>query len=189
MLYIPRSKTDQEGQGSWAWLSAETMRRVQAWLQYSGIESGPLFRRVGIDRRRARDAVPPQPYHLMGGNTRHWRERLRGSPAIEAQVTYTIGETPLTRQGVCGIYRRIALASVDAGLVELPTGKLDAAIAALSTHSLRVGLTQDLFAAGEDGAGIALALRWSSPATALRYGRKLAVRSNSASRVLAGVRR
>lgn len=189
LLYIPRSKTDQEGQGSWAWLSAETMRRVQAWLQYSGIESGPLFRRVGIDRRRAREAVAPRPYHLMAGNTRHWRERLRGSPAIEAQVTYTIGETPLTRQGVCGIYRRIALKSVEAGFVELPTGKLDAAIAALSTHSLRVGLTQDLFAAGEDGAGIALTLRWSSPATALRYGRKLAVRSNSASRVLASVRR
>lgn len=63
------------------------------------------------------------------------------------------------------------------------------AIAALSTHSLRVELTQDLFAAGEDGAGIALTLRWSSPATALRYRRKLAVRSNAASRVLSKVRR
>ncbi len=188
LLSIPRSKTDQEGSGSWAWLSPETMRRVQAWLVQSGIEDGPLFRRVGIDRRRARVAVPPQAYHSIPGNTRHWQERLRGSPAVQAQVTYTIGETPLTRQGVCAIYRRVALAAVDAGLVEISGPKFFDAIAELSTHSLRVGLTQDLFAAGEDGAGIALTLRWSSPATALRYGRKLSVRSNSASRVLSKVR-
>lgn len=188
LLAIPRSKTDQEGQGSWAWLSPETMRRVLAWLVQSGIEDGPLFRRVGIDRRRARPAVPPQPYHSIPGNTRHWQERLRGKPAVQAMVTYTIGETPLTRQGVCGIYRRIALAAADAGLVEISGAKLYDAIAALSTHSLRVGLTQDLFAAGEDGAGIALTLRWSSPATALRYGRRLAVRSNAASRVLGKIR-
>src|SRR3546814_28707 len=50
------------------------------------------------------------------------------------------------------------------GLVSLPASELTAAVQALSTHSLRVGLTQDLFAAGEDGAGIAQALRWSSPA-------------------------
>ena len=188
LLAIPRSKTDQEGQGSWAWLSSDTMRRVQAWLIQSGIEDGPLFRRVGVDRRRARAAVPPQPYHTIPGNTRHWHERLRGAPAIQAQVTYTIGETPLTRQGVCAIYRRVALAAADAGLVEISEAKVFEALAALSTHSLRVGLTQDLFAAGEDGAGIALTLRWSSPATALRYGRKLAVRSNAASRVLGRVR-
>ena len=188
LLAIPRSKTDQEGQGSWAWLSAETMRRVQAWLVQSGIEHGPLFRRVGIDRRRARAAVPPQAYHSIPGNTRHWQERLRGTPAVQAMVTYTIGETALTRQGVCAIYRRLALAAADAGLVDMSGAKLFEAIAALSTHSLRVGLTQDLFAAGEDGAGIALTLRWSSPATALRYGRKLAVRSNAASRVLSRIR-
>jgi integrase len=189
LLAIPRSKTDQEGEGGWAWLSPETVRRVQAWLVQSGLETGPLFRRVGIDRRRARAAVPPQPYRTIPGNTRHWRERLRGAPAIQAQVTYTIGETPLTRQGVCAIYRRVALGAADAGLVALSGVQLEDAIAALSTHSLRVGLTQDLFAAGEDGAGIALTLRWSSPATALRYGRKLAVTNNAASRVLGSVRR
>lgn len=163
LLFLPRSKTDQEGEGSWAWLSPETMRRIGAWLSYSGIETGPLFRRVGVDRRRARAMV-------------------------QAQVAYTIGDSPLTRQGVCGIYRRIALAAADAGLVQISATKLGETIAALSTHSLRVGLTQDLFAAGEDGAGIALTLRWSSPTTALRYGRNLAVRSNSASRVLSKVR-
>ena len=76
-----------------------------------------------------------------------------------------------------------------AQLLEAPERPLLDAVQALSTHSLRVGLTQDLFAAGEDGTGIAQALRWSSPTTALRYGRKLAVRSNVAARVLSRVRR
>src|SRR3546814_20466346 len=66
---------------------------------------------------------------------------------------------------------------------------LDHAIDALSTHSLRVGLTQDLFANGEDAGPIAQALRWTSPATALRYGRKLAPSSNAAARMLKGVRK
>jgi len=166
-LFIPFSKTDQDGEGAWAWLSAETMRRVHAWEEASDIKEGPLFRRVGVDRRRAHQAEPE---------------------TALARTTYSVGTASLTRQGVNGIYRRIALAAYDKGLVTLPAGKLHDAIQALSTHSLRVGLTQDLFAAGEDGVGIAQALRWSSPATALRYGRKLAVRSNVAARVLSRVR-
>lgn len=188
LLSLPRSKTDQEGAGAWAWLSPETMRRLQAWLIFSGIEHGPLFRWVGVDRRRARSAIPPQPSHEIPGNTRHWQQRLEGQPAVQAQVTYTIGAKPLTRQGVCAIYRRLALAAADAGWVDLTGPKLAEAIAALSTHSLRVGLAQDLFAAGEDGAGIALALRWSSPGTAMRYGRRLAVSRNAVSRVVGAVR-
>jgi integrase len=188
LLFIPRSKTDQAAEGSWAWVSPDSIRRIQAWLVQSGIEDGPLFRRVGVDRRRARAAVPPQPYDAIPGHTRHWRERLRGATAIAAQVTYTIGDRQLTRQGVCAIYRRIALAAADAGLINIVGEKLENAIAAMSTHSLRVGLTQDLLAAGEDGSGIALALRWASPTTALRYGRKLAVRHNATSRVLGKVR-
>lgn len=167
-LFIPFSKTDQDQEGAWAWLSAETMRRVAAWLEASGIKEGPLFRRVGVDRRRARKTEPE---------------------TALARTTYSIGTEPLTRQGVNGIYRRVALTAWDKGLVVMPAGELQEAIKALSTHSLRVGLTQDLFAAGEDGTGIAQALRWSSPATALRYGRKLAVRNNVAARVLSRARR
>lgn len=166
-LFIPSSKTDQEKVGAWAWLSPETMRRVGAWLQASGIHDGPIFRRVGVDRRRVRSV---------------------DEPTQMARTTYTIGTASLTRQGVNGIYRRVALSAYDKGLVTLPISKVTDALKALSTHSLRVGLTQDLFAAGEDGLGIAQALRWSSPTTALRYGRKLAVRSNVAARVLSRVR-
>src|SRR3546814_4220177 len=109
-----------------------------SWLEASGIEEGPLFRRVGVDRRRV---------------------RASDSETALARTTYSIGTAPLTRQGVNGIYRRVALAAFELGLVSLPASELTAAVQALSTHSLRVGLTQDLFAAGEDGAGIAQALR------------------------------
>lgn len=177
LLHLPRSKTDQEGLGAWAWLSADTMRRIALWRSESGIGDGVLFRRVGIDRRRQRAKEIADA---------RWGESDEGGAAL--LVTYTIGDAPLTRQGVTGIYRRIALAAAAEGLIDIPPGELDAAIAALSTHSLRVGLTQDLFAAGEDGAGIALTLRWSSPSTALRYGRQLQVQSGVAARVLSRVR-
>ena len=45
------------------------------------------------------------------------------------------------------------------------------------------------FANGEDAGPIAQALRWTSTATALRYGRKLAPSSNAAARMLKGVRK
>ena len=95
----------------------------------------------------------------------------------------------LTRQGVNLIYRAMARRAADLGLVDLFGAELDAAVAALSTHSLRVGLAQDLFAAGEDVGPIAQALRWQSTTTALRYARKLAPKVNAAARVLAKVRK
>lgn len=177
LLYLPKSKTDQEQLGAWAWLSADTMRRVHAWRSAAGISDGVLFRRVGIDRRRQRSK------QLADAR---WGEADAEGAAL--LVTYTVGTAPLTRQGVTGIYRRIALAAATAGLVDIKAGELNAAIAGLSTHSLRVGLTQDLFAAGEDGTGIALTLRWSSPTTALRYGRELQVKSGATARVLSRVR-
>jgi integrase len=180
LLHLPRSKTDQEGLGAWAWLSVDTMRRVAAWRADSGIDEGILFRRVGVDRRRQRAKE--------AANARWGESSEEDAQEAELLVTFTVGSAALTRQGVTGIYRRIALAAARDGLVDIPEGDLDAAIAALSTHSLRVGLTQDLFAAGEDGAGIALTLRWSSPSTALRYGRQLQVQSGVAARVLSRVR-
>jgi len=177
LLHLPRSKTDQEGVGAWAWLSADTVRRVALWRTEAKISEGVVFRRVGVDRRRQRSK------ELADAR---WGDEDAEAAAV--LVTYTVGGSPLTRQGVTGIYRRVALAAAAAGLVELAPSELDAAVAALSTHSLRVGLTQDLFAAGEDGSGIALTLRWSSPSTALRYGRQLQVQSGVAARVLSRVR-
>ncbi|MCY3930943.1 MAG: tyrosine-type recombinase/integrase [Acidobacteria bacterium] len=46
VLALPRSKTDQEGEGSSLYVCRETMQAVAAWLRVSGIEDGPLFRPV-----------------------------------------------------------------------------------------------------------------------------------------------
>jgi hypothetical protein len=139
LLFIPSSKTDQEGQGAWGWLSPDTMRRVGAWLVASAITEGPVFRRVGVDRRRLRAAVAPMAYEAIPGHTRHWQEKLRGKKAEPARTVYTVGTASLTRQGVNGIYRRVALSAFDQGLVEMPIGKVEEAARALSSHSLRVG--------------------------------------------------
>ena len=56
--------------------------------------------------------------------------------------------------------------------------------ASLTAHSTRVGLTQDLFASGQDLAGIMQALRWKSPAQPARYAQALAVESNAAAKVV-----
>ena len=162
-LEIAHSKTDQLGEGATAWLSPDTMGCLSAWLLASGIIEGPVFRRINVlSSKRDGDGQQIQ---------RHF-----------------IGETALTRQGVVAILRRLVYAAIDLGLVQLEPGMEGETVRSLSAHSFRVGLTQDLFAAGEDGAGIALALRWSSPTTALRYARELAVGSNAAARVLGKLR-
>jgi integrase len=162
-LTIAHSKTDQEGQGALAWLSPDTVSMVSAWLLTSGITEGPVFRRINLLSKP------------VGGKG----QRI---------VRHFIGSKALTRQGVVAILRRRVFEAIDLGHVELEPGMEAETVAALSGHSFRVGLTQDLFAAGEDGSGIALALRWSSPATALRYARELAVGNNAAARVLGKIR-
>jgi hypothetical protein len=84
------------------------------------------------------------------------------------------------------IIKRTARRAADEHLVNLFGADLDTAIAALSTHSLQVRLTQDR--QRRDAGPIAQALRWTSTATALRYGRKLAPSSNAAARMLREVR-
>ncbi|UMA67287.1 tyrosine-type recombinase/integrase (plasmid) [Roseivivax marinus] len=47
-LYIAKSKTDQEGAGSWRYLAPDTMARVAAWVQAAGHSEGePLFLSLG----------------------------------------------------------------------------------------------------------------------------------------------
>jgi len=139
------------------------MGRLSAWLLASGVADGPVFRRINV-------------------------LTTAGGGVGQSLVRHYIGDKLLTRQGVVAILRRRVLQAIDLGLIELEPGMERETVRSLSAHSFRVGLTQDLFAAGEDGAGIALALRWSSPTTALRYARELAVGNNAAARVLGKLR-
>ena len=54
----------------------------------------------------------------------------------------------------------------------------------ISGHSTRVGLNQDLFASGEDLAGIIDALRWKSPRMPPAYNRNLAAEHGAAGRLM-----
>lgn len=54
----------------------------------------------------------------------------------------------------------------------------------VSAHSTRVGLNQDLFASGEDLAGIMDALRWKSPRMPLSYNRNLAAEAGAVGRLM-----
>jgi integrase len=45
-VLIRRSKTDQEGEGSLAYLSPDTVQFLQVWLKRAGISSGAVFRRL-----------------------------------------------------------------------------------------------------------------------------------------------
>lgn len=189
ILFIPRSKTDQIGQGAHAWISAESMRRIAAWLRVADIRSGPVFRRIGVQRRKARAALKPVAIGTLSPNALLTEERLYGRKAQLAQIAYVIGERAITPAAVRLIIKRRALRAADLGLVELYGSELEVAIAQLSTHSLRVGLTQDLFASGADAGPVAQALRWTSTATALRYGRELAPASNATAQMLRNIRR
>ena len=53
-LFVPRSKTDTEGAGSYAFLSARTMAALANWRSVIGIE-GAVFRR--LHRARCRDTA------------------------------------------------------------------------------------------------------------------------------------
>jgi hypothetical protein len=45
-VIIRRSKTDQAGEGSLAYLSPDTVGYLKSWLQVSGITEGAVFRRL-----------------------------------------------------------------------------------------------------------------------------------------------
>lgn len=154
-LLVPTSKTDREGRGSYAFLSLRSMRALRTWLAAARIEAGPVFRRLHHTRTKQLEDV------------------------------WTPGRNPLSPQSVSLIYKVMARRAYEAGLLdELDGAEFERWLAGISAHSTRVGLTQDLFAAGQDLAGIMQALRWKSPAQPARYAQALAVEANAAAKVV-----
>ena len=49
-IFIPRSKSDTAGDGRIAYLSPETAAALSRWLDASGLQSGPLFRALHLNR-------------------------------------------------------------------------------------------------------------------------------------------
>lgn len=184
LVRVRRSKGDQEGHGATAYLSPRSVRALARWQAAAGLVEGPLFRRVFLRRVPGRAAIRGAGWaQVADGVLRHGR--LPDQPAQTAHTVRTVGREALTAAALTGIYRRAARRAWDGGhLPDLSRQELEAWIKGLSAHSTRVGLTQDLFTAGEDLAGIMDALRWKTPRMALQYNRNLAAESGAAGRVV-----
>ena len=154
-LFIPSSKTDQEGEGAWGYLSPATMKAIARWREAARIDKGPLFRRIET--------------HFDG--------------SIAA-----IGTKRLHPNSINLIYKRLVQRAFDKKLLG-PMSEAEVArwVAAVSSHSLRVGVAQDNFAAREPLPAIMQAYRWRDSKTVLRYGAQLAVKSGAAARMAARV--
>ncbi len=188
---LPRSKTDQQGNGALVPLSPDTMRRLRAWTLASGIEEevdAPLLRRIQTLVRKGNKGRRALDYHELAPNAAFSVGRLKAIPPRAAEVWYEVGEGPLSPSGVNMILRRAARRAADMGLVDLSGEALETAIKALSSHSTRVGLTQDLLVSGAATWATANALRWRDPKTALRYARNLPEHENAAAELVRRLR-
>ncbi|TCM23827.1 tyrosine-type recombinase/integrase [Novosphingobium sp. ST904] len=186
LLEIPRSKGDQDGEGATAYLSPRSVHAITAWCKAAGIAEGALFRRVQVRRYKARTAVKPRRIETISGREAWDLEKLRGKPAVAARAEYTVGEKPLHPGSIGPIWRAMVVRAFDAGaLPDLTRDDMGRVLKGISAHSTRVGLNQDLFASGEDLAGIMDVLRWKSPRMPLAYNRNLAAEQGAAGRLMA----
>lgn len=150
-LFIPNGKTDQEGEGAFAYLAPATMTAIGAWCRSAGIERGALFRRVEM----------------------HFDGTVAG-----------IGAAGLHPNSVTLIYRRLIRSAYAQKLLgPIGEAELERWVAAVSSHSIRVGVAQDNFAAGESLPAIMQSYRWRDPKTVMRYGEQLAAKSGASARL------
>lgn len=154
-LFLPRSKTDQAGAGARIWLSAETVARLDEWKKAGNFATGPIFRRV-------------------------WKH----TEGRRAKRTSPIGGESLSRSGIQHIIIAAIERAVAAGTVVVSPEELEEMLTRVSTHSFRVGVTQDLYAAGADTYAIMQSLRWKNPSTPLRYARELPPMDGATARFL-----
>ena len=188
LLAISRSKGDQEGEGATAYLSPRSVRAIQAWGEAACIRSGPLFRRVNVRRYKARAAVKGRRIDTISGRETWDLRKTLSRPAVPARVEYDVGEAALHPGSIGPIYRSIIQRAYERGaLPDLTKDDLARLLGGISAHSTRVGLNQDLFASGEDLAGIMDALRWKSPRMPLAYNRNLAAEQGAAGRLMAKI--
>ena len=186
LLAIPRSKGDPEGEGATAFLSPRSVRALAAWMEAAGIASGPLFRRVQVRRYKARPAVKGRRIENISGREAWDLSKTLPKPPVPARTEYDVGEGALHPGSIGPIWRAMIQRAFKRGaLSDLTADDLARLLKGVSAHSTRVGLNQDLFASGEDLAGIMDALRWKSPRMPLAYNRNLAAEQGAAGRLMA----
>jgi integrase len=95
-----------------------------------------------------------------------------------------VGEGALHPGTIGIIYKRLIRAAFDRKLLgAMSEAELERWVAAVSSHSIRVGVAQDNFAAGEGLPAIMQAYRWRDAKTVMRYGAKLAAKSGASARL------
>ena len=188
LLQILRHKGDQDGEGATAYLSPRTVAAIAAWTKAADITTGPLFRRVQVRRYKARAAVRGRSIHSISGRETWDLRKTHSKPAMEARVAYDVGIVALHPGSVGPIFRSIIQRAFNrSALPDLTAEDIARLLKGISSHSTRIGLNQDLFASGEDLAGIMDALRWKSPRMPLAYNRNLAAEQGAAGRLMAKI--
>ena len=95
-----------------------------------------------------------------------------------------MGNAALHPNSITLIYRRLIRDAYAKGLLgEISETRFEKLLKEISSHSIRVGVAQDNFAAGEGLPAIMQAYRWRDPATVMRYGARLATQSGAAARL------
>lgn len=121
-----------------------------------------------------------------------WREvgGIDKGPLLRRVVTHfdgsidRIGSERLHPNSIGLIYKRLVRRAWEKRLLgEMSEAELDRWLKAVSSHSIRVGVAQDNFAAGEGLPAIMQAYRWRDARTVMRYGAKLAMKSGASARL------
>ena len=89
----------------------------------------------------------------------------------------------LSDDGIRYVLLRVARRGLRVLQPELDAAAIEDQVRGLSGHSFRIGLAQDLTAAGEGLAAICQAADWKSPAMPTRYAEALAARSGAVARL------
>lgn len=98
----------------------------------------------------------------------------------------SVGQGALHPNSITLIYKRLIRTAFDRKLLgPISEAERDRWLKAVSSHSIRVGVAQDNFAAGESLPAIMQAYRWRDPKTVMRYGVKLAAKSGASARMAA----
>ncbi len=121
-----------------------------------------------------------------------WRKAadITRGPLLRRVVTHfdgsidRIGSERLHPNSITPIVQRLIRRAWEQGLLgAMGEAELERWVKAVSSHSIRVGVAQDNFAAGEGLPAIMQAYRWRDARTVLRYGAKLAAKSGASARL------
>jgi integrase len=111
-------------------------------------------------------------------------------PLLRRVVTHFDGSIDRIRgdrlhpNSITPIVQRLIRRAWEQGLLgAMGEAELERWLKAVSSHSIRVGVAQDNFAAGEGLPAIMQAYRWRDARTVLRYGAKLAAKSGASARL------